>query len=128
VVTADDLTVVFSTAASREQGLDIGRRLVEEQLAACVNVVPSVRSIFVWQGKLEEADEALLVVKTRRDRLPALEARLRALHSYDVPEVLALPVLVGSEPYVGWVREAMAAVAMAPTAASVAAEGGERSP
>ena len=127
-VTADDLAIVFSTTASREEGLDIARRLVGEQLAACVTVVPAVRSIFAWQGKLEEADEALLVVKTRRDRLPAVEARIRALHSYDVPEVLAIPVVAGSEPYVGWVRDAVASVAMAPTKATVAAEGGERAP
>ena len=83
----------------------IGRALVEERLAACVNVVGPIRSIYRWQGAVEEADEHLLVVKARAADVPALEARVRALHSYDVPEVLALPVTAGSAAYLAWLAE-----------------------
>ena len=83
----------------------IARQLVEERLAACVNVVPSARSIYVWQGQLEEAGEALLTIKTRRDRYPALQRRIQELHSYTVPEIVALPIETGSPAYVNWVRE-----------------------
>jgi periplasmic divalent cation tolerance protein len=101
----EDLLLVLSTAASREEGVGIGRRLVEERLAACVNVVPAARSVFVWEGELQEADEALLVIKTRRDRYADLERRIQALHSYSVPEILAVPIASGSPAYVAWVRE-----------------------
>lgn len=101
----DDLLLVFSTASSTEEGTSIGRRLVEERLAACVNVVPGARSFFFWKGELQEVDEALMLIKTRRDRYAALEQRIQALHSYSVPEILAVPVASGSPAYVAWVRE-----------------------
>lgn len=99
-----DLCVVLSTAPSADEGIGIGRRLVEERLAACVNVVPGARSLYIWDGALQETDEALLVIKTRRDRYPALARRIQELHSYSVPEILAVPVESGSPAYVDWVR------------------------
>ncbi|MBI4594231.1 MAG: divalent-cation tolerance protein CutA [Candidatus Rokubacteria bacterium] len=99
-----DVCVVLSTAPSAEEGIGIGRRLVEEQLAACVNVVPGARSLYIWDGALQETDEALLVIKTRRDQYPALARRIQELHSYSVPEILAVPVESGSPAYVDWVR------------------------
>jgi periplasmic divalent cation tolerance protein len=102
---SSEFLLVLSTAATREEGTAIGRRLVEERLAACVNVVPAARSVFFWQGALEEADEALLIVKTRRDRYAELERRIRDLHSYSVPEVIAVEITAGSAPYLAWVRE-----------------------
>ncbi len=103
-----DVFVVLSTAASAEEGLGIGRRLVEERLAACVNVLPGARSVFRWEGAVQESDEALLVIKTRRERYPALARRIQELHPYEVPEVLALPVQAGATAYVEWVRASVA--------------------
>lgn len=100
-----DLCVVLSTAPSQAAGIGLGRRLVEERLAACVNVVPAVRSLYVWQGVVEEADEALLVIKTRRDCYPALAQRIQELHTYAVPEIVALPIETGSPAYLDWVRD-----------------------
>lgn len=101
----DDVLLVLSTASSSEEGIGIGRRLVEERLAACVNVVASARSLYWWQGQLQETDEAVLMIKTRRDRYPELERRLQDLHSYSVPEIVAVPIAAGLAAYLGWVRE-----------------------
>jgi periplasmic divalent cation tolerance protein len=101
---ADDVVVVLVTCPDEDSAATIARALVEERLAACVNVGGGVRSIYRWQGKVEESDERLLVVKARADRLEALAARVAALHPYDVPEVLALPVRGGLAPYLDWVR------------------------
>ncbi len=103
-----DLVLVLSTAASAEEGLGIGRRLVEERLAACVSVVPSARSAYLWEGELQEADEALLMIKTRRDRYPDLARRIQELHSYSVPEIVAVSIDSGAPAYVDWVRQTVA--------------------
>ena len=105
-----DALVVLSTAPSAEEAVSIGRRLVEEHLAACVNVLPGARSIFFWEGRVQEADEAVLVIKTRSERYAELERRILALHSYSVPGVLALPVTSGSAAYAAWLRESVASV------------------
>ncbi|HSB18828.1 MAG TPA: divalent-cation tolerance protein CutA [Anaeromyxobacteraceae bacterium] len=99
-----DTLVVLVTAPSAEAAAGIARALVEERLAACGNVVPGLRSIYRWEGKLHDDAEALLVLKTTRSRFPALRDRVLALHPYEVPEVLALPVEAGSEKYLAWVR------------------------
>jgi periplasmic divalent cation tolerance protein len=99
-----DLCLVLSTTASAEEGRGIGRRLVEEHLAAGVNVVPSAHSIYFWQGALQEASEAVLLIKTRRDRFPALARRIQELHSYAVPQIIALPIDSGAPAYMDWVR------------------------
>src|SRR4249920_3548713 len=96
---AGEFVVVLVTTGSTEEAQRIGRALVTEQLAGCVNVVGPIRSIYRWEGALEEAEERLLIIKARAADLAALEERVRALHSYDVPEVLALPVTAGSEDY-----------------------------
>ena len=100
-----DVRVVLVTAPDAATAGRLARALVEERLAACANVVPGVRSIYRWQGQVEEAEEVLLLVKTRADRGAALAARVRELHPYALPEVLELPALGGSEAYLGWVRE-----------------------
>ena len=105
-MTPADAIVVLVTAGSAEEGARIGRALVEERLAACVNVVGPIRSIYRWEGAVEEAEEHLLVVKARAADLAALDARVRALHSYDVPEVLALSVTGGAAGYLAWLDEA----------------------
>lgn len=98
--------VVLVTAPDLRVGTELARRLVEEGLAACVNLVPAVRSIYRWQGAVQEDAESLLIAKTRAGLVPALAARVRALHPYELPEVIALPVVAGSEPYLDWVRGA----------------------
>lgn len=104
--TADaELRVVFATAPDDTAARRIARALVEERLAACVNLVPGVRSIYRWEGAVQEEGEVWLVMKTHAERVDELVARVRALHSYEVPEVIALPVVAGSEPYLRWVRE-----------------------
>ncbi len=97
-----DARVVLVTVPTAEQAAGLARALVEERLAACGSVVPGLRSVFRWQGEVRDEAEALLVLKTTRARLEALRARVLALHPYDVPEVLALPVEAGSAAYLAW--------------------------
>ena len=101
-----EFVVVLVTASSAEEAARIGRALVDERLAACANVIGPIRSIYRWQGAVEEADEHLVVLKARAAEVSALEVRVRALHSYEVPEVLALPVTAGSAPYLAWLADA----------------------
>jgi periplasmic divalent cation tolerance protein len=105
-IEARTFVVVLVTAGSNEEGRRIGRAMVEERLAACVNVVGPIRSIYRWEGAVEEAEEHLLVMKARTADMPTLTARVRALHSYDVPEVVALPLTGGSEAYLAWLATA----------------------
>ena len=95
--------VVFITASDKRQALKIGKVAVEERLAACVNVLPSIRSIYRWNGKVIVGQETLVILKTTEDRYRALERLILALHSYQVPEVIALPIKRGSRQYLGWV-------------------------
>jgi periplasmic divalent cation tolerance protein len=97
------LRVVLLTAPDAASAEGLARALVDERLAACVNVVPGVRSFYRWEGRVEDAAEWLLVVKTRADRTAALAARVRELHSYELPEVLELAVAGGSAAYLDWV-------------------------
>ena len=100
-----DALVVLVTAPGAEEAARIARALVEERLAACGNVVPGLRSIYRWQGAVQEDAEALLILKTTRDRFEALRARVLALHPYEVPEVIALAVEAGSAAYLDWIAK-----------------------
>ena len=102
---AAPLQVVFVTAPDAEVGGRLARALVEERLAACVNLVPGVRSTYRWAGVVQEDDEVLLVIKTREDRVAALTRRVHELHPYELPELIAVGVLGGSERYLAWLRE-----------------------
>ena len=102
--TEAEVRVVLVTAPDAEVGERLARALVEERLAACVNLVPGVQSIYRWEGSVRSDSEVLLVVKTTADRTAALAARVEALHPYDVPEVLELPIAGGSPAYLDWVR------------------------
>jgi periplasmic divalent cation tolerance protein len=95
--------VALSTAPDADTAARIARALVDERLAACVNLVPAVRSIYRWQDRVADDAEVLLVIKTRAERIEALAARLRALHPYELPELVALPVAAGLESYLDWV-------------------------
>jgi periplasmic divalent cation tolerance protein len=96
--------VLLATAPDAAVAERIARALVEESLVACANLVPGVRSIYRWQGRVEEGSEVMLILKTQADRIPVLADRLRALHPYEVPELLVLPVESGLAPYLDWVR------------------------
>ncbi|HUP23932.1 MAG TPA: divalent-cation tolerance protein CutA [Thermoanaerobaculia bacterium] len=95
--------LVLSTAGSMEEGERIARALVEERLAACVNLVPGVRSVYRWRGEVQSDAEVLLVIKTVRERFPALRARVRELHSYELPELVCIEPSGGEEEYLAWV-------------------------
>ena len=101
-MTKPDALLVFSTFPDAVRAREVGRVLVAERLAACVNVLPGVTSIYVWQGQQEESAEALALLKTRRALYPALEARLRALHPYEVPEIIAVDLTAGLPAYLQW--------------------------
>jgi periplasmic divalent cation tolerance protein len=96
------LVVALSTAASPEEARRIATALVVEQLAACVNIIDNIHSIYRWQGAIESAAESLMLVKTHANLLPAIELRLRELHAYDVPELVAVPIAQGAQPYLDW--------------------------
>ena len=99
-----DVRVVFITAPNAECAETLARALVQERLAACVNVVAGVRSFYRWEGEVQNDPEVLLIAKTRADRCSALAARVDELHPYDLPEVLELPAAGGSRAYLDWVR------------------------
>jgi periplasmic divalent cation tolerance protein len=94
---------VYVTAPSVGAAETIGRAVVEERLAACANVIGPVRSVFRWRGKIERAREAVLVLKTRKSRVGALTRRIKALHSYTMPCVVALPILGGNADFLSWI-------------------------
>ena len=102
----NDGIVVLITASSRDEASAIGTALVNERLAACVNIVPEVRSLFFWNGKTRDACETLLVCKSRQELFERLTERVKGLHSYSVPEIVALPIVAGSPDYLAWLRDA----------------------
>jgi periplasmic divalent cation tolerance protein len=102
-----DKRIVLTTASSEEEAGKIGRYLVEHKLSACVNIIPRVESIYRWQGKVESAQEWLLVIKTTAERFPAVRDAIRELHSYDLPECIAFSVEDGSLPYLKWLEESV---------------------
>jgi periplasmic divalent cation tolerance protein len=102
-----DKRIVLSTAGSEEEARKIARHLVERQLAACVNIVPQIESVYRWQSKVEEAREWLLLIKTTSERFPAVRDALLELHSYNVPECVAIAVEDGSAGYLDWIGESV---------------------
>ena len=97
-----DFQIILCTCADPEQAERIARRLVELQLAACVNIFPGVQSIYRWQGAVESASEVLMLIKTSAARSQEVQSAIASLHSYEVPEFLVLPVLGGSKAYLAW--------------------------
>ncbi|MGE0710079.1 MAG: divalent-cation tolerance protein CutA [Planctomycetota bacterium] len=100
--------VVLCTVPNEEEGARLARALVDERVAACVNLLPGVRSFYRWEGEVKDDPELLLVIKTTPARRDALIARIQALHSYSCPEAIALPIAAGSEPYLRWLGEVTA--------------------
>src|SRR5579871_3386555 len=99
-----DKIVVLSTCETEEQAKTIARHLVETKLAACVNIVPGAHSVYRWKGAVEEAAEFVLLIKSRRELFAALRVELAKVHSYEVPEVIALQIVDGSEEYLAWLE------------------------
>ena len=104
---AENHIVTLCTVPDRKTGEKIARALVEERLAACVNVLPGVTSVYHWQGKMEEAAECLLVIKTGAQKFEAVKGRIKALHSYELPEVIAVPITAGSSEYLNWLTDSL---------------------
>ncbi len=106
---SDDFVVVVTTYADDDSGQAMIKALLEEKLAACVQVYP-VQSFYHWDGEIQSDDEKLVMIKTRRELFDALSERIKMLHPYDVPEIIMLPIPAGSADYLGWIRETCRAI------------------
>lgn len=100
-----DYMVVFVTVANEEEAAKIAKAIVEEKLAGCVNIVRNVRSIYFWQGKIEDESEVLMIIKTKAELFDKLSERIKSIHSYTVPEIIGLKIKKGSESYLKWLSE-----------------------
>jgi periplasmic divalent cation tolerance protein len=100
--------IVFVTTPNNDEAASIAEALVSERLAACVNIVATIESIYLWEGKVTRDREALMIIKTTGERYPELESRVKELHSYSTPEVVALRIERGSEQYLNWLRDSTA--------------------
>ncbi len=100
--------IIFCTCPDRETAETIARRLIESQLAACINILSSVTSVYLWQGEIETAQEYLLLIKSSADRYPDLENRIKALHPYELPEIVAVPIDRGHPDYLKWIDSCLA--------------------
>ncbi len=102
-----DFIIVLVTTKDKAEADKISQALLSEKIIACANIISAVASCFLWEGKIDRAEECLVIMKTRKDLFSELSARVKVLHSYEVPEVLALPVVDGSEEYLEWMREVL---------------------
>lgn len=102
-----DKRIVLCTAGSEDEARKIAHHLVEQRLAACVNIVPRVESIYRWQGKVESSSEWLLLIKTTAERFPSVRDAIRELHSYELPECIAISIEDGSPGYLGWIDQSV---------------------
>jgi periplasmic divalent cation tolerance protein len=99
--------IIFVTAANKKEANRIAKELVEKRLAACVNLVSKIDSVFWWQGKVDKASEALLIIKSKKSKLERIIKLVKARHSYQVPEIIALPIIGGYKPYLRWLDESI---------------------
>jgi len=100
-----DRVIVFITAGTEQEGDSIARLLVERRKVACINMIPRVRSLFWWQDKIDSTEESLLIAKTMASLVPDIVSLVREVHSYEVPEIIAMPVTGGNEGYLKWVAD-----------------------
>jgi len=100
-----DEIVVFITAPNEDEAARIAKALVEARLAGCVNIIKNIRSIYSWHGKIEDEKEDLMVIKTQKNLFDSLMEKVKELHSYTVPEIIALPIITGSKDYLKWLKE-----------------------
>ncbi len=99
--------IVLVTVSSKQEAESIAQRLLEEKLIACANIVCHVSSLFHWEGKIDHADEAIIFMKTRKDLFEQLCKKVKSLHSYELPEIIALPIIAGSKSYLEWIDAAL---------------------
>ncbi len=99
------LNIIYITAKDKDEAKAIGRKLVEERLAACVNIIDNVDSIYWWEGKIEEGVEAVIIAKTKEPLVPELINKVKSLHSYECPCIVSLPIVEGNTPYFNWIMK-----------------------
>jgi len=99
--------VIFITAANKKEGTYIAQALIKKKLAACVNIIDKIESLFCWKGKLERAREALLIIKSKKEKLTKIIKTVKSMHSYEMPEIIALPLTGGDKPYLRWIDESL---------------------
>lgn len=99
--------VVFVTAGNKKEAQKIASGLIKKKLAACVNIAGKVDSVFFWEGKVQKSKESLLIIKSTKAKFPQLARMVKSLHSYDLPEIIALPVVAGDKPYLRWIDESV---------------------
>lgn len=102
----DDYIIVFNTCNSAEVASSIAEMLVSKKLAACVNIVKGIESVYQWQGKIEHEQEILLIIKTRQSLFSQLEQAIQKLHNYELPEIIAVPIVLGEKNYLNWIQSA----------------------
>lgn len=99
--------VILVTASNKKEAIRIAQGLIKNKLAACVNIIGKIESIFWWQGKVDRSNEALLVIKSKRNKLNKIIKHVRGAHSYEVPEIIALPIIGGYKKYLKWINESV---------------------
>ena len=99
--------IVFVTAANKQEAEKIAAKLISQKAAACVNIVNNLKSLFWWEGKIDSAQESLLVVKSKKSKFKAIVKLVKSLHSYEVPEIIAFPIVAGDEQYLKWIDESL---------------------
>jgi len=99
--------VIFVTASGRKEAKRIAAKLITSRLAACVNIIDKIESFFWWQGKLDSAKEALLIIKSKKEKLTKIIKTVKKIHSYEIPEIIALPIIGGDKPYFRWIDESV---------------------
>lgn len=99
--------VIFITAPSKKEAKDIAARLLKKKLAACVNIIAKIESLFWWQTKIDNAKETLLIIKTKKTKLAKIITLVKSIHSYDVPEIIALPIIAGEKKYLKWINDSL---------------------
>jgi periplasmic divalent cation tolerance protein len=102
-----DFAIILTTASAAEEGRSIANTLVEKQLAACVNIIPKISSVYRWEGQIQSETEVLLLIKTTKDLEAEVYREVQAVHSYDTPELITLPITNGSETYLDWLNAAV---------------------
>ena len=108
-----DKVIIFVTAASRREGKKIARHLVEAKLAACVNILQPMESIYLWEGKIADEREVLLIIKSSRELFAEIKAEISRIHSYRTPEIISLPIIDGSRNYLQWLSDSVKPAATA---------------